>query len=144
MVPPGVVLVPRVPTTVEVDPETAIPAVPFRLVAVFPSLLGLPLRLGDAVPVDEVCVPAAPLIVAFERIQPPAFAVVRAAEAVRDALVPCVKQPVTVTRCGLFAAGRFFDVLVPVCADATASDSTAAAHACAAIHLCICSLPRNN
>jgi hypothetical protein len=45
MLPLAVVLVPLVPVVVEVDPETPAPAVPFRLPALVPSLLGLPLRL---------------------------------------------------------------------------------------------------
>jgi len=45
--------VPLVPTTVEVDPETPLRAVPFRLLADVPSLLGLPLRLVELL-IDEV------------------------------------------------------------------------------------------
>jgi hypothetical protein len=77
-------LAPEPLVPVEVDPDTPLPVVPFRLpVAVLPSLLGLPLRL----------VPAVELAVlegageAFDSIQP----------ALR-ASVPCIRQPVTVTR----------------------------------------------
>ena len=75
-------LAPLVP--VEVDPETPVPVVLFRLpAAVAPSLLGLPLRLVAALA-------ALPLAagMACERTQPP----------FRTA-VPCIRQPVIVTRC---------------------------------------------
>ena len=80
LVDPG--LAPLVP--VEVDPETPAPVVPFRLpAAVVPSLLGLPLRLVPALAV-------LPLVagMARERTQPPL-----------RASVPCIRQPVIVTRC---------------------------------------------
>jgi len=46
------------------------------------------------------------LIVAFDNIQPPVFAVVRPAEAVCDPLLPRITQPVTVIGWELFATER--------------------------------------
>jgi hypothetical protein len=90
--------VPLVPIAVEVDPETPMPVVPFGLPALVPSLLGLPERLvptrpSSTLPVfslirPEADAPAA--VVAFESIQ----------LSVRVS-VPRIRQPVTVTRCGV-------------------------------------------
>jgi len=111
------VLAPVVPIAVEVDPETPARAVPFRLLALVPSLLGLPLRLAVWL-ADDRSLLAELLIVAFESIHPPAVAapalvverravddalraVDDALRAVDDALggavVSCMMQPVTVT-----------------------------------------------
>lgn len=118
----------------------------------------------------DVWLPAVLLVVAFDRIQPPAFAVGRLADAVCVVgLLLCMMQPVTVMLCELLAE-RFDDVcrdelrVVPVCAPllvdgvdrvvgcwsdgcgyvcaeaATANDNTAAAHVLPAIHLCIYAL----
>jgi len=113
--PVAVVSVPLVPTAVEVDPETPPSAVPFRLAALVPSLLGLPLRLVCALAVsllDVALLAVLLLIVAFDRIHPPAFAVVRLADVPCDALLPCIMQPVTVIVWALFA-DRLDEVLVP-------------------------------
>lgn len=150
------VFAPVVPTAVEVDPETPVRAVPFRLLALVPSLLGLPLRLAVWLDEDRSLL-AELLIVAFESIHPPpvvapALVVERRAvvalRAVVDALcgavVSCMMQPVTVTVFAeLLGAVRVADVVRcdvvcgAVCADATASDNTAAAHVLPNIHLCI-------
>jgi hypothetical protein len=99
-------LVPLVPNAVEVDPETPVVAVPLRLPALVPSLLGLPLRLVPAVlslvvPTFSLTWPEAVLlaIVAFESIQ----------LSVRVS-VPRIRQPVMVTRCGV----ELVDDAVPV------------------------------
>jgi len=122
----------------------------------------------------DVWLPAVLLVVAFDRIQPPAFAVGRLADAVCVVgLLLCMMQPVTVMLCELLAE-RFDDVcrdelrVVPVCAPllvdgvdrvvgcwsdgcgyvcaeaATANDNTAAAHVLPAIHLCIYALHENS
>ena len=97
------VLAPVVPIAVEVDPETPVRAVPFRLLALVPSLLGLPLRLAVWLAEDRSLL-AELLIVALESIHPPAVvapALVVERRAVDDALcgavVSCVMQPVIVT-----------------------------------------------
>lgn len=145
------------PTAVEVDPETPAPAVPFRLLALVPSLLGLPLRLRAVWLLDEMSLLAELLMVALDRIHPAGGVVERReGDALCDAEVPCITQPVTVTVLALAVAEvRVPDVLRrevspccplllegAVCADATASDNTAAAHVLPTIHLCIYPLPR--
>jgi hypothetical protein len=165
----ALVLAPVVPIAVEVDPETPVRAVPFRLLALVPSLLGLPLRLAVWLAEDRSLL-AELLIVAFESIHPPAVAAPALAverRAVGDALcatvLSCVMQPVIVTvfaellgvrvgdvvrgavvaGCPLLlegvdrVAGCWFDPCGYVCADATASDNTAAAQVLPNIHLCI-------